>query len=35
MEINPDFIFVAGRSQLIAKEIVNASKKGSCWLSYF
>jgi methionyl-tRNA formyltransferase len=27
-KINPDFIFVAGWSQLIGKEIINASKKG-------
>ena len=29
VEINPDFIFVVGWSQLIDKEIVNASKKGT------
>ena len=29
MEINPDFIFVVGWSQLIIQEIINASKKGT------
>ena len=28
-ELNPDFIFVVGWSQLINKEIINASKKGT------
>ena len=28
-KINPDFIFVVGWSQLITKEIINASKKGT------
>lgn len=28
-ELNPDFIFVVGWSQLIEKEIINASKKGT------